>query len=248
MVPTIENSFDLNDEQLRSTIESLPFDLDPEAINKLLAYIGLFISWNDKLNFSRFKTPTKIFSKLILPSLCLASLVGPQGSLLDIGSGPGIPGIPIKIVHKKIDLTIIESSRKALEFLSFVNYKVLDKAVLIKSGRAENLAHEPELREKYLAVVVRALAPIPIVLELASPFLLIDGDLFIHSSFEQSEEDLDYTNVLALNVGMEYRYGSSIGEFVNIEPIHFIKYRKVANTPDIYPRSWKRIKNAPLWK
>lgn len=249
MAPTAEINSDLNGDSLRIAIESLPFDPDPNAIKNLTAYIALFKSWNDKLNFSRYKSPTNILDKLILPSLCLACLVGTDGSLLDIGSGPGIPGVPIKLVHSGIDLTIIESSKKALEFLAFVNNEILGKAALIKPGRAEVLAHEPTLREKYRAAVVRAIAPIPIVLEIASPFLHIDGQLLIHSSLEQSEDDLVYKNDHALIVGMELdRIGAMKPEFIDIEPVHFIQYRKIADTPDIYPRSWARIKSDPLWK
>jgi 16S rRNA (guanine527-N7)-methyltransferase len=176
------NKNDLDTDFIRQAVDSLPFDPDPDFVNNIVAYIGYFKSWNDKLKFSKYKSSLEIFRKLIMPSLSLSCLIEPDSSLLDIGSGPGIPGVPIKLVRSGVDLTIIESSKKALEFLSFVNTEISHKAIKIKPGRAEILAHDPDLRGKFKTSILRAFAPIPVVIEIASAYLQIDGRVIIHSS------------------------------------------------------------------
>ena len=225
----------------------LPLALPDTSLENLGNYVSLFEKWNDRFSFSKFNSYTDILDHLIKPSLSLAHLVDPDTHLLDIGSGPGIPGIPIKLARPELDLTIIESSSKALEFLTEVKNSLNISGLTIISGRAETLAHDPLLRNQFDTVIVRAFAPIPIVVEISAAFLKISGKLIIQSAGEISS-GLELRNKQSMKVGLRFNRVGSLGPAIDGSiPVYFAIFTKVIDTPSEFPRAWNRIKKAPLW-
>ncbi|MCX6647745.1 MAG: 16S rRNA (guanine(527)-N(7))-methyltransferase RsmG [bacterium] len=247
----MSNKAEINDFDpgaIADALNSLPFKISADDCVKLSGYIDLLKKWNHRYKFTKFESTSEILNKLIIPSIYLGCLIEPDTTLLDIGSGPGIPGIPVKLSLPEIKLTIIESNIKAVEFLSEVKTQIKINSLNTVYGRAEDHARDSELKGMFDTVIVRAFAPVPVVVEVASAFLKLDGILIIQCAGDISST-LASENKSSLKVGMRFdRVGSLKPGFENIAPIFFSIFVKVGEIPPEYPRTWKRIKNAPLWK
>jgi 16S rRNA (guanine527-N7)-methyltransferase len=98
-------------------------------------------------------------------------LLRPDANVIDVGAGAGFPGIPIKVIWPSIVLTTFDATAKKTAFLTAVTDALGLEGVTVRTGRAEQLAHEPALREAFDLVLARAVAPLPTLLELALPFV-----------------------------------------------------------------------------
>lgn len=167
-------------------------------------------------------------------SLTLSSLIPRAATVLDVGSGPGFPGICLAIARKDISVTLLDSSGKALDFARAILEELAIAADIIE-GRAENLGHEAHLRGAFDFVTGRAVAPLKIQAEISAPFARIGG------RFVTMRTSDDYARDFAefgLKVSGEHlrRFGKSERKL--------IEYEKVASTPPEFPRPWAKIKRA----
>lgn len=229
-------------------LTSLPVELDEQAKSSLVKYIHLFAKWNERLNFSQSKTAIEILTNLVVPSMYFSILVKPDLNLLDLGSGPGIPGIPIKLVLPDLSLSIIEANQKCCEFLKTVKSDLNINKFDIFEGRAEEIAHNSDLRASFDAVIARSFSSLPVLLETASPFIKTGGTLIIQCSKKESSL-LHKKNERSITVGATFQsVGAFEPESEEFEPVYYSLFLKVSETPDIYPRSWNKMKNRPLWR
>jgi 16S rRNA (guanine527-N7)-methyltransferase len=232
---------------IADALAPLPFVISAEDCRNFTQYIDLFKKWNHRYKFTKFGSTDEILNKLIVPSIYLGCLIKPDATLLDIGSGPGIPGIPVKLSLPNVKLIIIESEVKAVEFLSEVKASLKIDTLKIVHGRAEDHARDFGLTGIFDTAIVRAFAPVPVVVEIASAFLKPEGILLIQCAGDISTS-LVSENKSSLKVGMMFdRVGSLKPGIESIKPIYFSMYVKVGETPVDYPRTWKRIKKSPLW-
>lgn len=233
--------------KLLDDLTSLPVELDERVKSSLVKYINLFARWNERLNFSQSKTATEILTNLIVPSMCFSILVKPDLNLLDLGSGPGIPGIPLKLVLPDLTLSIIEVNQKCCEFLKTVKSDLNINKLDIIEGRAEEIAHSSDLRASFDAVIARSFSSLPVLLETASPFIKTGGTLIIQCSKKESSL-LHKKNENSIIVGATFQsVGAFEPESEEFEPVYYTLFKKVTETPDIYPRSWNKMKSKPLW-
>jgi 16S rRNA (guanine527-N7)-methyltransferase len=228
--------------------ELAPVHLSPTQVSLLARYIDLFAAWNKQFGFSRYSRPDSIAANLIYPSLSLIPLLPPTGSVLDLGSGPGIPGVPLSIACPDLSVTCVDSREPSVEFVkacrSALSLRNLDTIL----GRAEILALDPNLRDRFDLVLSRALAPLPTVVEIASAFLKPDGLILVHA-VKTVSSSLDRMNSRILAVGTLFdRCGSILTPLFPDRPVHFGLFRKIAETGPQYPRSWNKMKTHPLWK
>lgn len=154
-------------------------------------YLQELIEWNKKFNLTAVTDPDEIRIRHFEDSLSILKAIDLKDeSVLDVGAGAGFPGIPLKIVRPKIKLTLIDSTRKKVEFLNHI-IKVLNldntEAVW---GRAENLSKDQKYREKFDVVVSRAVAKLPDLVKYCLPFLK-PGGLFVAMKQENVKEELD---------------------------------------------------------
>lgn len=152
-----------------------------ESIDK---YSKLILNYSKKFNLTGFRTQERITNELIIRSLRISKNFGGnvnpgdwfnEKKLIDIGTGAGIPGIPLKIILPELSVTLLDSNQKKCLFLKEV-IKDLDlKKINVINARAEDLAHDNKHREKYDIVTARALAPLITLSELCIPFISIGG-------------------------------------------------------------------------
>ena len=162
---------------LASGAKELGIDLSDRQFDAFDAFTALLIEWNTKLNLTRITDPEEIAVKHYLDSLILLAKVEvPEGSsVIDIGTGAGFPGIPLKIARPDLRLTLLDSVRKRLTFLEAGVRELSLSDVEIVHGRAEDAAKDKRLRETFDFAVARAVAGMSILAELCLPFCRIGG-------------------------------------------------------------------------
>jgi 16S rRNA (guanine527-N7)-methyltransferase len=163
--------------KLESGAKELGISLTDEQLEKFDIYYHEIIEWNKKVNLTRITDYEEVQIKHFLDSLAIFTVIPPRQSLnvIDIGTGAGIPGIPLKIVSPDIDLTLLEAAAKKARFLDHVIERlVLDHAAVV-TGRAEAIARDIHYRERFDLALARALAPLPALVELVLPFCRVGG-------------------------------------------------------------------------
>lgn len=165
--------------------QALLGNLDAVKAARLAAYRDLILSWNQRFNLTALRTAGDVDSRLVLESLRLLACIRdrfdmpPAGlAMIDIGSGAGIPGIPICIVDPDIHVTMVEATGKKARFIQEVITRLGLPNARVEHARAEDLAHAVEHRETYDVAVARAVGSLSTLLELSMPFLRVEGTAF----------------------------------------------------------------------
>ncbi len=157
----------------------LRFDLTPNQLDSFRAYMDELEAWRPRLRLTALTDPEAIQRRHFLePLALLAALeeIGPLGErAIDIGSGAGFPGLPIKIVRPGLTLTLLDSHARRCAFLEATVHRLSLRGVTVVHARAEDLAHDTDHRETYDLALARAVAPLPVLTELALPFLRLGG-------------------------------------------------------------------------
>ncbi len=164
-------------------MRELGLELDPERLQAFEVYYRELKIWNRRANLTALTAPDEVQVKHFLDSLTIYELPefreaifsGQKVNLIDVGTGGGFPGVPIKIVSPGIELVLVDSSRKKVEFLAHLKRVLGLEGVEIIWGRAEELARQEDHRERYDWVVARALAEFPALAEYLLPFCRVGG-------------------------------------------------------------------------
>jgi len=175
---------------LRPALESglRELGLDPAFAEPLLAYLALLARWNQTYNLTAVRDPHEMVGKHLLDSLAMHpfvdALAARGGSLADLGTGPGLPGIPLAIVKPGLKVTLVESNGKKARFLREAVRQLGLKDVRVAEARIEAVA-EPGA---YDAITARALATLPLILELGGHLLKPDGVLLAMKGVYPADE------------------------------------------------------------
>jgi 16S rRNA (guanine527-N7)-methyltransferase len=186
---------DENEQQLMDLLASGASELGLELSSAQLAQFDLYYrelaDWNQRVNLTSIIEHAAVQVKHFLDSLtvCLAYPQGmpPDLRIVDIGAGAGFPGLPLKLAFPDTHLLLVESVGKKVLFMEHVVELLALSDVKVIKGRAEDLAHLPELRESYDLAVGRGVARLPVLLEYTLPYCAVGGRLVIlnHRSAEQ---------------------------------------------------------------
>lgn len=236
-------------EYLRLGAEKMGFALDKEQIRQFTVYRNLLVQWNEKMNLTAITEEREIIGKHFLDSLAGGMALQRDGCeqarLIDVGTGAGFPGIPLKILFPGVSLTLLDSLQKRVAFLQEVCSQLGLKDVVCIHGRAEELGHGEEHRENYDVAVSRAVAPLPVLLEYCSGFVR-QGGLFLAYKGPSIVEELE----ISRNAVSKLQF--SIRETMDMmipytEYRHFITiFEKIGSLPLKYPRKQSKIKKEPL--
>jgi len=195
------------------------------------------VDWNTRFNLTAIRDPQEIHVKHFLDSLtCLLAFRDASiGNLVDIGTGAGLPGIPIKIIYPKIHLTLVESVGKKAEFCRHV-VNVLDlSGVEVVQQRAETLGQDPAYREQYDWAVARAVAILPVLVEYLLPLVRVGGSMLAMKGESGPAEAHSSDHALRM-------LGGHLRQLVPVtlpgvaEERYLVVIDKVAATPRGYPR------------
>ena len=157
--------------------------LDPDLTTPLLAYLALLDRWNRTYNLTAVRDPADMVARHLLDSLAMLPFVG-DGALADLGTGPGLPGIPLAIARPQLQVTLVESNGKKARFLREAVRTLQLRNARVAESRIESL-DEPAA---YDAITARALATLPLIVELGGPLLKPAGRLLAMKGARPDEE------------------------------------------------------------
>lgn len=193
---------DLTVQQILREASLWNFNLTFEQAVKLKKFYFLLMRENKKYNLTRITDPFAVLHELFFDSVAglffAADKTAPE--LLDLGSGAGFPGIPIKIIYPELRLIILDASAKKINFLKLLLDELNLQGVTLVHGRAEDYGRGPA-REKYLWVTARAVASLPVLLELALPLLQPGGYFWAYKGPSYEGELLEAEEILRLCCG-----------------------------------------------
>jgi 16S rRNA (guanine527-N7)-methyltransferase len=164
------------------------------------------IKWNHKINITTITDPVEVASNHFLDSLVPARLIPPEAAMLDIGSGGGFPGIPLKVILPKLSVTLIDASRKKTSFLKHVIRTLKLENIEALHMRAEDLAIQPRYINRFDVIISRALSALDAFVLLALPLLKNRGVIIAL----KGEIDKSELNDLQDNVLEKMKSGGSI--------------------------------------
>jgi len=158
--------------------ESLGVLLPPNALSRFSLYLELLLEYNAKFNLTTIDTPGEVWRKHFLDSLSLLRVIHSVGSLVDVGSGAGFPGLPLAIVCPSLAVTLVDSLGKRVRFLEEVVARLgLSASVRTVQARAEDLGRLPEHREQYAYAVTRAVGSLNVLAEYCLPLVKRNGTM-----------------------------------------------------------------------
>ncbi len=227
---------------LTAGLERLALALPAERVEALLAFSAAVLEKNKVMNLTAITDPAQAAELHLLDSLTLLKVLPLTGkSLLDVGTGAGFPGVPLKLAEPSLRLTLLDSLQKRMRWLEEEALPALGVEARFLTGRAEDFARDN--REKFDVVTSRAVARLDLLCELCLPFVH-RGGYFLAMKGAQAQEELhEATNAIRLLGGSyerteEFEIGGAVHSVIVIH--------KTGKTPEQYPRSWSRMKQKPL--
>jgi 16S rRNA (guanine527-N7)-methyltransferase len=229
-MPAMENLREL-------LLRSLGIELSNSQLENFQLYEDLILEWNNKFNLTSIIDPSEIHLKHFLDSLTVLKIVSntERFSLIDIGTGAGFPGIPLKIMLPDLSLTLVESSQKKAEFCKVVVEKLLFGNTTVIASRAEDLGKDPQHREQYDWAIARAVAELSVLSEYLLPFVKTGGKALAMKGASTESEIQKARQGLSI-------LGGEISEIVNLDLPNnsgqrtLIVIKKIIPTPSAYPR------------
>ncbi len=215
-----------------------------EDSEKLYKYMNLILEWNEKINVTAIKEEKEFIVKHFVDSLMLNFFLKEANSILDIGTGAGFPGIPLKICHPEIEFTLIDSVNKKVRVLQDVIDKLNLKKIEALHIRAEELAKDLKYRESFDVVTTRAVSNLATIAEYMVPFLKVGG-MAICMKGPNIEQELKEAEKAIKLLG---------GRIEEITKFHIsneferniILIRKVEKTDKKYPRGQGKPAKEPI--
>jgi len=194
-------------------------------------------AWNQRFNLTAITDAQDIEIKHFLDSLTclLAMLPKPFGKVVDVGTGAGFPGLPIKIIHPQVNLTLIESVGKKVEFCRHVVKSLGLKGVEVIHARVERVSHWPEHRQTYDWALARAVATTPVLIEYLLPLLRLGGRAVIQKG-ETGPAEVQAAEEALLILGGQIDQIIPLELPMVVETRYMIVVDKVAAAPEKYPR------------
>jgi 16S rRNA (guanine527-N7)-methyltransferase len=227
---------------LQSGLSRLGVELPDETVDRLVSFGEAVLEKNRVMNLTAITDPDQAAELHLLDSLTLLKVLPLAGkSLLDVGTGAGFPGVPLKLAVPSLRLTLLDSLQKRMRWLEDEALPALELEARFLSGRAEEFA--AQYRERFDVVTSRAVARLNLLCELCLPYVH-EGGYFLAMKGAQAGEELTEAAKAIRTLG---------GSFERTETFEIggaahtvVVIRKTAHTPPQYPRAWSRIKQKPL--
>jgi len=227
-------------EKLESGAKKLGLHLTPQQLEQFYIYYQELIDWNRRMNLTAITGYEEVQIKHFLDSLTVIpalrqTIASDNFSLIDVGTGAGIPGIPLKILLPGIKLVLLDATAKKAAFLHHIKHKLGLDNVEIVVGRSEDVAHNAQYREKFELVLSRAVASLPTLVELTLPFCAIGGSFIAQKKGLIDPELSQAVRAISLLGGnLRERKEVDLDEFTDERWLVVVE--KIGLTPEKYPR------------
>ncbi len=233
---------------VHADLEALGFDAPDQTLDRLAAFLGLLLDANARMNLTAVREPDAAWRRLIIDSLTVLpglDHLGEAGRVIDIGSGGGLPGVPLAIARPDLGVTLLESTgkktafhREAIAALGLTNVTSVQE-------RAETLGQDPTHRQRYDAAVSRAVGAMPEVLEYSLPLVKVGGRVLAMKGPKAAEELERSGDALALLGAGDLQVFDAYPESFDNELV-IVSIIKDRPTPKAYPRAPGTPHRCPL--
>ena len=232
---------------LEKAAKKYQVELTKTQIENFQAYNDLLIEWNKKINLTAIVEPEQVAIKHMIDSLSCydKEIFKNKSKIIDVGTGAGFPGLPLKIWQDNIELTLLDSLNKRVKFLDTVTETLKLNNVVTIHSRAEDAGQKDIYREKYDIAVSRAVARLNILCEICLPFVRTGG-YFIALKGAQYQEEAEEAKkaVKVLGGKIEKIVPVKLPGLEDSRAVVYIK--KIKNTNKLYPRKAGTIEKSPL--
>ena len=223
-------------EELRKVLSSWNISISEEKLDLFNHYYEELILWNSRINLTSITDKDDVILKHFADSIALLKYMDLScRTILDVGTGAGFPGIPLCIMCEDCDITLMDSLNKRVSFLNHIIDDLGLSNIRAVHGRAEDLGHDPNYRERFDVVTSRAVANLCTLSEYSLPFVKINGMFVSYKSGNVSDEISEASESFRV-------LGGTLSETVSFVLPHsditrtFVFIKKVNNTPDRFPR------------
>lgn len=233
-------------EKIKEYMNKINIEISDKQIEKFFDYMNLLLEWNEKINLTAITEPEDIILKHFVDCATILKYIKDEDKIIDIGTGAGFPGIPLKILNEKLDITLMDSLNKRIIFLNEIINELDLKNIVAIHARAEELARNKEYREKFDIATSRAVANLSTLSEYMLPFVKKDGMVISMKGSNIEEEVKNAKKAIKILGGeIEKIDNFNLANTNNIRNIITIK--KVVKTPKEFPRKAGKPSKEPIY-
>lgn len=232
---------------IKTECENIGLEINEEKYNQFIEYKDLMKEWNEKVNLTAITDDKEIIIKHFVDSIKAFEFKRLSGSvkIIDVGTGAGLPGIPIKIMNDNAEVVLLDSLQKRINFLNEVITKLNLKGIKTVHGRAEDFGADLNYREKFDVAISRAVANMAVLAEFCLPFVKKGGH-FIALKGPAAQEELDEAKKAISVLGGKIEEVIKV-DFENSDFDHnLVIIKKIKNTPKQYPRRAGTVSKKPI--
>lgn len=227
----------MNEEQFMQALSERGIDLTEGQLEQFRLYFELLVEWNEKMNLTAITDQPSVYLKHFYDSISAVFYIDFKNvtTLCDVGAGAGFPSIPIKICFPHLQVTIVDSLNKRIQFLNHLSEQLQLNQMTFVHARAEEFGQNPQYREKFDIVTARAVARLSVLSELCVPLVKKHGTFVAMKAALAAEEMQDAKPALKV-LGVEFRNEHSFTLPIENSERSIFVFEKVKNTPKKYPR------------
>ncbi|MEG1500048.1 MAG: 16S rRNA (guanine(527)-N(7))-methyltransferase RsmG [Clostridia bacterium] len=232
-------------EKLEKILKKYEINCNEEILNNFLLYYKLILEWNEKINLTNIVEEDETIFKHFLDCVLPYREFKENAKIVDVGSGAGFPAIPLKIVRPDLEIVMIDSLNKRINFLNDVILKLNLKKISAIHGRCDDMAKDFVFREKFDFATARAVARLNTLSEYLLPFVKVGGEMIAYKA-SLAEEELVEAKTALKTLGGKYEKTLSYKISEISAERNVVVISKVEKTNMLYPRDKNRPKSDPL--
>jgi len=232
---------------LKQGSKELHIEITDHQIDQLIKYKDILLEWNQKMNLTAIEDEKEVMIKHFLDSLsCIKTkYLKSEGTMIDVGTGAGFPGVPLKMALPNIELTLLDSLKKRIGFLEEVCRETSLNKVEFVHGRAEDFGQNKVYREKYDYAVSRAVAALNVLVEYCLPFVKVGGYFICQKGPGLIDELPEAKNAIKVLGGEVVDQIAVTLPFSDITH-HILVIKKIKQSPSKYPRKAGKPSKEPI--
>ena len=219
--------------------------LDTKQQHQLMTYLDMLLDWRQKFNLTAIADPHEIVLKHFVDSLSLVPHIQDANTLIDIGTGAGFPGLPLKIALPNLRVTLVDSLNKRVNFLNTVIAELGLIGISATHARAEELARQAAHRQSYDIAVSHAVATMPVLAEYCLPFVRLGGHFIAMKGPNIDDELSSSTNALH-SLGAKHHHTTLVNIPTTDISHNLVIISKLFDTPPHFPRKAAQIAKKPI--
>ncbi|MFW3625284.1 16S rRNA (guanine(527)-N(7))-methyltransferase RsmG [Aerococcus viridans] len=238
----------MNPELFKNSLADAGIHLNDQQMTQFNRYFELLVEWNEKINLTAITELEEVYLKHFYDSLTVAMHVemDDQGyRLVDVGSGAGFPSIPLKIAFPNLDITIVDSLNKRINFINEVVNELGLEGVHAYHDRAETFGQNPQFRGQFDFATARAVARLNLLAEFCLPLVKKDGQ-FLAMKAQQSDDEIEEAKYAIAVLGGKFAEDIQFDLPAEAGERHILRIEKPKETPNKYPRKPGKPAKSPL--